>query len=143
MRRADWSNARRSFELGHAGCGALRIVLEFDGDDCSTTTADVSELQLQIEGAAEEKVDNVTTTSSLSAAQSSACGGTVVGASLAGPQAARQGRKLMLSAAEGWLGSGAACWKPFRQPGAGQHEGSGRLCVQHVCLHGNQALVWV
>ena len=59
MRRADWSNARRSFELGHAGCGALRIVLEFDGDDCSTTTADVSELQLQIEGAAEEKVDNV------------------------------------------------------------------------------------
>ena len=59
MRRADWSNARRSFEFGHAGCGALRIVLEFDGDDCSTTTADVSELQLQIEGAAEELVDNV------------------------------------------------------------------------------------
>ena len=35
------------------------MVLEFDGDDSSTTTADVSELQLQIEGAAEEKVDNV------------------------------------------------------------------------------------
>jgi hypothetical protein len=30
------------------------MVLEFDGDDSSTTTADVSELQLQIEGAAEE-----------------------------------------------------------------------------------------
>ena len=51
MRRADWSNARRSFEFGHAGCGALRIVLEFDGDDCSTTTANVSELQLPLEGA--------------------------------------------------------------------------------------------
>ena len=59
VRRADRTKARRSFEFGHAGCGALRIVLEFDGDDCSTTTADVSELQLQIEGAAEEKVDNV------------------------------------------------------------------------------------
>jgi len=29
-------------------------VLEIDGDDSSTTTADVSELQLQIESAAEE-----------------------------------------------------------------------------------------
>jgi len=35
------------------------MVLEIDGDDSSTTTADVSELQLQIEGAAEEKVDIV------------------------------------------------------------------------------------
>ena len=58
MRRADWSNARRSFELGHAGCGALRIVLEFDGDDCSTSTADNSELQLQNEGAAVVMVAN-------------------------------------------------------------------------------------
>ena len=35
------------------------MVLEFDGDDSSTPTADVvSELQLQIEGATEELVDN-------------------------------------------------------------------------------------
>ena len=37
----------------------LRIVQKIIGDDCSTTTADVLELQLQIEGAAEEKVDIV------------------------------------------------------------------------------------
>ena len=30
------------------------MVLEIDGDDSSTTTADVSELQLLIDGAAEE-----------------------------------------------------------------------------------------
>ena len=59
MRRAERTNARRSFEFGNAGCGALRIVQKIIGDDCSTTTADVSELQLQIEGAAEEKVDIV------------------------------------------------------------------------------------
>ena len=34
------------------------MVLEIDGDDSSTTTADGSELQLQNEGAAENKVDN-------------------------------------------------------------------------------------
>ena len=45
---------RSSIDLGHAGSGALRMVLEIDGDDSSTTTADVSELQLLIEGAAEE-----------------------------------------------------------------------------------------
>ena len=49
---------RRSFEIGHAGSGALRMELEIDGDDSSTTTADGSELQLQNEGAAEIKFDN-------------------------------------------------------------------------------------
>ena len=34
-------------------------MLKFIGDDCSTTTAVVSELQLLIEGAAEEMVDIV------------------------------------------------------------------------------------
>ena len=59
MRQGERSNARRSFEFGLAGCGALRIVQKLIGVDCSTTTANVSELQLQIEGAAEEKVDIV------------------------------------------------------------------------------------
>ena len=96
-------------------------MLEIDGDDSSTTTADVSELQLQIESAAEAGRPEVWQT----AAQSSVSDSVVVGASLAGPQAARRGRQLMLSSAAGWLGSGAACWKPFWQPGAGRHEGSG------------------
>ena len=60
VRRADRTNARRYIEFGHAGSGALRMVLEFDGDDSSTTTADVSELQLQIEGAAVEEVNRIT-----------------------------------------------------------------------------------
>ena len=81
--------------------------------------------------------------SSQTAAQPSVSDSVVVGASLAGPQVARRGRQLMLSSAAGWLGSGAACWKPFWQPGAGRHEGSGCLWVQHACLYGNQALVWV
>ena len=51
---------RRSIDLGHAGSGALRMVLEIDGDDSSTATADVSELQLQIEGAAVEEVNCIT-----------------------------------------------------------------------------------
>ena len=54
------TSARRSFQFGHAGSVALRMVLEFDGDDSSTTTADVSELQLQIEGAAVEEVNRIT-----------------------------------------------------------------------------------
>ena len=56
MRRAEWTIARRSFVFGLAGCGALRFVLKLIGDDCSTSTAVVSELQLQIEGAAVEMV---------------------------------------------------------------------------------------
>ena len=36
------------------------MVLEFDGDDSSTTTADDSGLQLQIEGAAVEEVNCIT-----------------------------------------------------------------------------------
>ena len=60
MRRAESTNARRSIEFGHAGGGALRMVLEFDGDDSSTATADDSELQLQIEGAAVEEVNRIT-----------------------------------------------------------------------------------
>jgi hypothetical protein len=59
VRRGERTKARRSFEFGHAGGGALRIVQKIIGADCSTTTADVWELQLQIEGAAEEKVDIV------------------------------------------------------------------------------------
>ena len=59
-RRADRSKARRSIEIGHAGSGALRMELEIDGDDSSTSSADVSELQLLIEGAAVEEVDRIT-----------------------------------------------------------------------------------
>ena len=58
MRRADRSNARRSIEHGLAGSGALRLVLVIVGDDSSTPSADDSELQLQNEGAAENKFDN-------------------------------------------------------------------------------------
>ena len=39
---------------------ALLDVPEIDGDDSSTTTADVTELQLLIEGAAVEEVDRIT-----------------------------------------------------------------------------------
>jgi hypothetical protein len=67
----------------------------------------------------------------------------VVGASLAGPQVARRGRNIMLTSAEGWLGSGAACWNSFWQPEAGLHEGSGCMWVQHACLHAIQAFVCV
>ena len=81
--------------------------------------------------------------SSQTAAQPSVSDSVVVGASLAGPQVARRGRNLMLSSAVGWLGSGAACWKPFRQPEARRHEGSGCMWVQHACLHANQAFVCV
>ena len=49
--RARWS---RFFENYLLGPEALPTVLEIDGDDSSTTTADVLELQLQIESAAEE-----------------------------------------------------------------------------------------
>ena len=59
MRRAERTNARRSFEFGHAGCGALRFVLKIIGADCSTSSAVVSELLLLIEGAAEEMIDIV------------------------------------------------------------------------------------
>ena len=65
------------------------MVLEIDGDDSSTTTADVSELQLLIEVAAEEYRS---TSSSQTAAQSSASDAAVVGAGLAGPQVAGWGR---------------------------------------------------
>ena len=60
MRRGERTKARRSFEFGHAGGGALRIVQKIIGADCSTTTADDSELQLQIEGAAVEEVNRIT-----------------------------------------------------------------------------------
>ena len=59
MRRAERSRSRRHFEYGLAGRGALRPALKIIGVDGSTTTADVAELQLLIEGAAAVEVDIV------------------------------------------------------------------------------------
>ena len=50
---------RRTFDSGLTGHGRLRMVRKIDGDDSSTTTTDVAELQLMIEGAAAVEVDIV------------------------------------------------------------------------------------
>ena len=109
-------------------------MLEIDGDDSSTTTADVTELQLLIEGAAAVEVD-INISDERSVERSRCCGGRGVprrpASGRAGPQALADLSRGMAVAACG------ICWKPFRQPESGRHEGPGRLWVQHACLHGN------
>ena len=114
MRRAERTNARRSFELGLAGCGALRFVLKLIGDSCSTSSAVVSELLLLIEGAAVEIVD-IIIADGRSIERERLCGGRGVprrpASGQAGPQACaelsrgmagqRRGRLEALLAARG------------------------------------------
>ena len=118
----------------------LPIVVDIEGDELAARQQTFLEKFLQIEATREQHIIGIDSVAR-SFERERCCGGR------AGPQvpaqAARRGRKRMLSSAAGRLGSGAACCKPFWQPGAGLHEGSGCWCVQHVCLHGNQALVWV
>ena len=119
MRRAEGTNACRSFEFGHAGCGALRFVLKFIGADCSTSSAVVSELLLLIEGAAVEMVD-IVIPDGRSSERERCCGGGGVprrpASGQAGPLARaelsrgtagqRRGMLEALLAARG----GTACW---------------------------------
>jgi hypothetical protein len=74
VRRGERTKARRSFEFGLAGFDVLRLVLKIIGDSCSTSTAVVSELLLQIEGAAEEKV-GIVTADGRSSERERCCGG--------------------------------------------------------------------
>ena len=104
MRRAEGTNACRSFEFGHAGCGALRFVLKFIGADCSTSSAVVSELLLLIEGAAVEMVD-IVIPDGRSSERERCCGGGGVprrpASGQAGPQAHAELSRGGLSQARG------------------------------------------
>ena len=59
MRRAESTRRSLSIETYLLGPETSLTVLEIDGDDSSTTTTDVAELQLMIEGAAAVEVDIV------------------------------------------------------------------------------------
>ena len=106
MRRADRTHACRSFEFGHAGCGALRFVLKFIGADCSTSSAVVSELLLLIEGAAVEIVD-IIIADGRSIERERLCGGRGVprrpASGQAGPQAHAELCRVMAGQLRGML----------------------------------------
>ena len=84
----------------------VRRVLEIDGDESSTTTADVSELQLLIEGAAAVEVD-MNISDGHSVERRRCCGGRGVprrpASGRAGPQALADLSRGMAVAARGML----------------------------------------
>ena len=106
MRRAERSRSRRHFEYGLAGRGALRPALKIIGVDGSTTTADVAELQLLIEGAAAVEVD-IHLSDERSVERRRCCGGRGVprrpASGRAGPQALADLSRGMAVAARGML----------------------------------------
>ena len=126
MRRAERTNARRSFEFGHAGCGALRFVLKIIGADCSTSSAVVSELLLLLEGAAVEMVD-IVIPNGRSSERERCCGGGGV------PRRPASGQAGPLACAELSRGTRDG-WAAARHAGSlTGSQGRDRMLAQAVC----------